>query len=211
MIARIVFLTIFLWTNGAVAQWGVRGTVVHFEQQTGRSGLNLLFGLDHDPSDRTSIGVDFISAFNLFGDAADRNESTQYGGYNVYYNIARNVKGLQLRSTYFITASGNAGFYMGTYAGFRSISLIVDPIATNSSSFGSAPNWARKTTTSTMVFPVGLRWGLRSEMDTWYQDIYFATGFQLGSGNANLPPFLLAKDKLKGFSIQAGYVIGFGW
>lgn len=210
MRTHYLFLLLSLWTNGALAQWGVRGTVIHFEQQTGRSGLNWLIGLDHDPSDRTSIGVDFISDLNLFSDPTDRGESTQYGGYTVYYSIARNVKGLQFRSTYFVSAFGNAGFYMGTYAGFRSISLVVDPIAYSSGFGNSTPNWARSTTTSSMVFPAGLRWGLRGEMDTWYHDIYFATGFQLGSGNATLPPFLLAKDKLKGFSIQAGYVLGFG-
>ncbi|MEX1132127.1 MAG: hypothetical protein WEC15_02785 [Flavobacteriales bacterium] len=204
------FLLLFMWTNGAIAQVGVRATLFHFEQQTGRSGLNWSIGLDHDPSDRTSIGVDFISQMNLFSEAGDRTESTEYDGYNVFYGVARTVKGLQFRSTYFISAYGNAGFYMGTYVGFRSIELTVAP-EVSSSGFGSpTPNWARTTTTSTMVFPVGLRWGLRSEMDTWYQDVYFATGFQLGAGNATLPPFLLAKDKLKGFSIQAGYAIGFG-
>jgi hypothetical protein len=194
-------------------QWGVRGTILHFEQQTGRSGLNWLLGLDHDPTDRTSIGVDFISHINLSGESADRSESAQYGGYNVYYSIARSVQGLQFRSTYFLSGYGNAGFYMGTYAGFRSISLLVDPNVYNSVSGGLVPNWARRTTTTSMVFPVGLRWGLRSEMDTWYQDIYFAMGFQVGSesANATLPPFLVAKDQFKGFSLQAGYVFGFGW
>jgi len=206
-------LLVCLISNAVHAQWGVRATTLHFEQQTGRSGLNWLLGLDHDPTDRTSIGLDFISHINLFGETADRSEPTEYGGYEVLYNVARSVKGLQFRSTYFLSGHGNAGFYMGTYAGFRSIALQVDPNVYNTSTVAPVPNWARRTTTSSMVFPVGLRWGLRSEMDEWYQDIYFAMGVQLGSGSANatLPPFLIAKDELKAFSIQVGYVLGFGW
>jgi hypothetical protein len=173
--------------------------------------MNWLLGLDHDPTDRTSIGLDFISHIDLFGEAADRSESTSYGAYTVSYNTARSVKGLQLRSNYFISGHGNAGFYMGTYIGFRTISLTVDPFVYTTGIVTTTPNWARRTTTDAMVFPIGLRWGLRSEMDTWYQDIYFAMGFQAGGGNTDQPPFLVAKDKIKGFSIQAGYALGFGW
>lgn len=63
-----------------------------------------------------------------------------------------------------------------------------------------------------MQFPVGLRCGLRSERDKWHQDPYTALGLRLGAGNStNLPPFLLTKNMLKGFSIQSGRAIGFGW
>jgi len=201
----------FVSINGA-AQWGIRASVAHFEQQTARSGFNWTLGVDHDPTDRTSIGLEYIGHLNLFDDGSGQQETSNYAGYLVDYSLTRKVSGLQYRSLYFLSNGGHSGVYLGTYLGFRTITQEVVPFAFSVYGGGGSPSWERRTTVTNTVFPLGLRLGARSEMDGWYHDIYLAIGTQLGAGNADeLAPYLLDKDRLKGFSIQAGYAFGVGW
>ena len=196
----------------SIAQWGIRTSFMHYEQQTGRSGLNWTVGVDHDPTDRTSIGLEYIGHLNLFDVDAGQNGNSEYAGYQVDYTITRKVSGLQYRSIYFLSNGGHTGVYLGTYLGFRMITQEAVPFAYSFYSSLPSPAWERRTTATNTVIPIGLRLGARSEMDGWYHDIYFALGTQLGAGNADvLGPYLEDKDMLKGFSFQVGYAFGVGW
>lgn len=213
LLCRFSFLIVLLSGQSAVAQWGVQGTIFHHEQMTGRHGLHWTIGFAHDVTDRSSIGIDLIGHLDLMGDG-NFSEETQYAGYTVGYLAQRKVIGVQYRSTFFL-GPFSSGVYLGPYIGFRSISrpFLVNYVYSSSSSVGSDnPAWARSSTTSAMIFPIGLRFGFRSDMDGYFGDFYVGIGSQLGSGNEEkVPIYINQKDKLKGLSFQVGYSAGLGW
>ncbi len=196
-----------------MAQWGIQAAI-HHERMTGRHGLHWMAGFGFDASDRTSIGLDLVGHLS-FEPSESYVEDVIYNGYNVSYSLSRNVIGLQYRSTYFLR-NDNSGAYLGPYLGFRRFDREVLVLNTYSNSVGLGssvdPSWARTYRTTAMLFPVGMRFGIRSEMDGWYGDLYVGLGLQLGSvKETNAAPFLDEKDELKGFSFQVGYAIGMGW
>jgi len=215
MRTKEICLVLFCFAAGIDlrAQWGVQ-TSIHHERLTGRHGLNWMAGLAFDPSSRTSIGLDVIGHLNVMADE-NFSEQSSYEGFNVSYAVTRKVIGMQYRSSYFLR-DDNSGAYLGTYIGFRQFSreVLIQDIYSNTTGFwsGTAPSWARPSRTTTMLFPVGMRLGFRSEMDGWYGDLYLGLGYQIGHGKeATVAPYLAEKDKLKGFSFQIGYSAGIGW
>lgn len=212
LLYRFSFLLAILSGQVAVAQWGIQATMLHHEQMTGRHGLHWTVGFAHDVSERSSIGIDVIGHLNLLGDE-NFSEQLVHDGYSVDYSVNRKVFGAQYRSTFFL-GRDNSGLYLGPYLGFRSISRPITLIYAYSTDYNNyeTPAWARSSTTSAMIFPVGLRFGFRSEMDGYFGDIYVGIGSQLGKGKEEkVPVYLADKDKLKGFSFQVGYSVGIGW
>lgn len=215
MSMRCILLLACLWcAEGGMAQWGVHGTLLHHERMTGRHGLHWLVGISHDASDRTTIGLDLIGHANLMG-TEDYTEQNSYLGYDLGYSFDRKVIGMQYRSTYFLS-NDNAGAYLGTYVGFRMVSRRIEldyAYSVNNSGFNQAlPAWARSASTEATLFPAGLRFGFRSEMDGYFADAYVGLGYQFGTGSGTVAPAYLAeKDQLKGFSFQVGYTVGMGW
>lgn len=205
---RLIFLLSALSVAAsALSQTGIRATILHFEQQTPRLQTCWLLGLDRDVSERTSIGLDVIGHLNWTGSSIG--VDFRYAGDTGSYFLVRKSVGLQYRSTFFL-ADRNSGAYIGTQVGFRTITRELEPVVFTSN--GDIPSWALPRTIKDMVFPIGLRLGLRSEMDGWYGDVYAVVGTQLGKGSAPaLAPYLDAKDQLAGFTFQVGYAVGVGW
>ena len=191
-----------------MAQWGVHGTFLHHERITGRHGLHWTVGLDHDPSDRTSIALEFIGHFNGFAGEGMFHDHASYQGQDVFYTLTRKVVGMQYRSSYFLS-NNNSGAYIGSYIGFRQFSRTV---TTDGFHGTDVPAWTIPQKATTMLYPVGLRFGIRSDMDGAFMDAHVSVGYQIGHKNERLnAPYLLEKDALKGFSFQLGYAVGIGW
>lgn len=208
------FLSLLLGSSIAEAQWGTQATALHYERLTGRNGMNWTAGISRDVSERSTIGIDLIGQLNIF-ESENSYKDVAYAGYMVNYTASRKVIGLQYRSTFFV-GRNNSGFYLGPYVGFRSVSRPIQlqyvyPTS-NSGPGPDTPSWARSSTTNAMIFPIGLRMGVRSEMDGFFGDLYMAIGTQVGAGNEKkVPEYISEKDELKGFSFQVGYAIGIGW
>ncbi len=211
MTTRLSFALLALsFVAGAHAQWGIRGTVIHYERMTPRVQGNWLVGIDRDVSERTSIGLDLIGHLNFLDDG--KSGSAVYDGHHVYYYVVRKSFGLQYRSIFFLSDQAR-GAYIGTQVGFRSITRIFNPSASPiNSGTGTTPAWDRQTTVQETVIPLSFRLGLRGELDGWFGDLYMAVGTQLGTDRtASLAPYAEARDRLAGFTFQVGYAIGVGW
>jgi hypothetical protein len=64
---------------------------------------------------------------------------------------------------------------------------------------------------SGMVFPLGLRFGLRSGLEGFYIDMYTAAGVNLGSKDLGKAPFMKKKEaEMSGTFVQLGIALGFG-
>jgi hypothetical protein len=200
----------FCIASGTMGQWGVQGTLLHYEPLTGRQVLNWTVGFVHDPSPRTSIALELVGHLNLTFDADDI-IYTNYAGYSVLYEIEKKSIGMQYRSSYFLTGE-NGGLYLGPSIGFRRLSRTVSPEAYSTGNSTVIPAWSRRRTEVATLVPLALRMGYRSEMDGWFMDLYVAVGSTVGAGTDPLnAPYLEDKDKLRPFLLQLGYAIGLGW
>src|SRR5690606_21756437 len=132
---------------------------------------NWLLGVDHDPSSRTSIGLDFFLSLNLPLDGVGGVLGQgKYLGYTVDYRLTRQMVGFQYRSMYFLSDNDGVGLYLGPYVGLRVISreTVVEwayaPTPWCGSDYISAA-WTEPSTAISLVYPVGMRFGLRFPLD----------------------------------------------
>ncbi len=180
---RSLSILILLCSVGfANAQTGIRFTFLDFDQISTNWRPDILVGFDKNLGDRLSIGVDVVKGFRF-----DQNDDDFY---------AMNTWGIQYRSQYFFGSS----VYIGSTIGFRRIALSVnpDPFGTYYSVYGTSPAFIP--TRDLTIVPVGIRLGLRSELDGWYQDLYAGVGYNLN-----------APTELSSAWINLGYAFGIGW
>jgi hypothetical protein len=193
-------------------QWGIQGTMLHYEPLNGRQGLNWTVGFVHDPSPRTSIALEVLGHWNIFSDP-ELTGTGSYDGYNVLYSIEQKTIGLQYRSSFFLTQD-DRGLYLGPLIGFRKLTRTVDPTSVTSSSFFNTgqPAWARRRSEDVTLIPLAMRLGYRTELEGWFMDLYVTVGTTLGTGTDPLnAPYLEDKEKLRGLFLQLGYALGLGW
>lgn len=188
----------------AHAQWGVRWGIAGETIGPSLFGT-LVLGGDRDVSGRTSIGLDVIWSFDTSGDVASW-DGVDLGTSFVSYSLKKRERGLQYRSLFFLT-DGAQGAYIGTQAGFRSVGRALED------SYGSGSNRVEKD--RVMVFPVGVRFGVRTALDGFLQDVYISVGYNLGHGAGDdlerTAPYLPEKHRLGGLNVQFGYCMGVGW
>lgn len=185
------------------AQWGIRGTVLHWERYSPRGQWNLLFGVEHDLNDRLSIALEYTKSLDLFGTG-----DFMYDG-NGEYSLERNASGITYRSAYFLSGNDDGqAVYVGPFVGFRTIKYTMGateylnayPYTVTTSATGDG-----------MLFPIGLRAGWRSPLDGYIGDIYVSIGTLLGDKDLVKSTLLGPKDIIGGPYIQIGYALGFGW
>ncbi len=199
-----ILITCILLSAGILvhAQTGIRFTFLDFEKTTNKFQPNVLIGFDRDVAERLSIGLDVVRGFSF-----DTQYSTYSNEYDLSYDISKSIWGMQYRSQYFITDV----MYLGTTLGLRHIRMILD---TEQNPYYNSPYPIfSKQTARTVLVPVGLRWGFRSELDGLYMDGYISVGYNIGSAKkmfANAD-FLEKQDLLSKTWISIGYALGIGW
>jgi hypothetical protein len=206
---RILILLMVCWPILAQAQYGIRGSFLTYDRLSKGAHTYGSVGVDLDVSDRTSIGADFLFRLNLFGET-ELSDYVQYAGYSVDYILTPRSTQFLLRSSYFF--SDDRGFYVSSSFGVRKVSAEVIPSTYDPTGFNQLPAWVVRETAETTLFPIGLRFGVRGELDGWYGDLFVGVGYMLGERNLFKAPYLEAKDReIAGLSIQAGYALGIGW
>ncbi len=196
------FFAYLLLTGAASAQWGVQGTVLHWEALSPRGFWFVRAGVDHDVNERGSLGLDYAISIDLFG-AGQEGESGTYQGNNVYYNLSSRAQGLTLRSAYHFSDNDEGSFYFGPFAGFRTVEYQVRP-----DNFG---NSLRDDTGTSTLFNLGFKFGYRNALDAFYNDIHFGYGTTFGNLDLVKAPYLNNKDVLKRGFFLVGYSWGIGW
>ena len=203
----LVFLLLF-FNDQAVGQWGLHTTIFHLESTTKRPNLTFLFGVDIDPSERTSIALDFT--YGLGDPFAFLSDDDTYGNSNVYYTLEHHVIGLTYRSEYFFSDNDEIAFYMGPFLGFRKTDYVIMPNESYSSVTGQ-PIQLPVTKATKMTFPIGMRFGFRNGLSGYCQDNYLSLGYAVGSSSEDLPYYLETKHLPSKLFIQLGFTFGIGW
>jgi hypothetical protein len=206
---RRLFIILLLVTigTGAKAQsaYGVRFIAGEGEKLSPRWNLQLLAGFERQFNEHFTIGLDVIKLIDT-GGASGYNDYMNALGYNQNYTLKRNLWGLQYRSQYFFSGAG----YIGPTIGIRRFEYTV----TTEEQFTSPTGYSLETRYNTIIrrgtlIPIGLRFGFRTELDGWFQDIYVSFGML--AGNKPLIPVLGSKDHFAGVWFNLGYAIGIGW
>jgi len=200
---------------------GIRMAPFHFDQlikQDGFPPVALTLGFDHDIGEYLSAGLEVDVLWrNVINEAPHEPRNGQqlsYNGWDADYVEDKRAWGLLYRTAFFVDGNGDGGFYIGSYIGMRHITrtLQISGQYSSSSSSNDGP-FAHNYTADQMVFPIGLRFGLRSSMDGWYGDIYAGIGYQI-CGGKNLfkkPEMADAPTTLAGLTWTLGYAYGFSW
>ncbi|HMC97702.1 MAG TPA: hypothetical protein VKG92_08620 [Flavobacteriales bacterium] len=213
----ILLLSVLALAATSQAQWGFRFIIPQFERiikapvwKQGSWGI----GLDRDVSDRTSVGLDvFWDLQRLLGEG--REVQTMYDGFDITYHEHTKVFGLQYRSQFFLSDEPE-GYYLGTVIGIRQVRQSIEIYDTYSSNYYyQDPEDAGirdiKEQSATTI-PVGLRLGVRSELDGGYWDLYLGMAYQAGGNTAVCKaPYLDASGELSGAMLQFGLAYGIGW
>lgn len=202
MARNLTCFACLLLAFAAQAQWGVQGTVLHWEALSPRGFWFVRAGVDHDVNERGSLGVDYALSIDLFGAGQD-GETGTYQGNSVYYVLNAKAQGLTLRSAYHFSDNDEASFYFGPFAGFRTVEYEVRPDDFN------AP--FRNETGSGTLFNLGFKLGYRGALDGFFSDVHVGYGTNFGNLDLVKAPYLDKKDMLgRGFFL-VGYSWGIGW
>lgn len=201
--------TLVLACTVAEAQMGIRYGI-HFEKTTNAkqgTPLHLVLGWDFDFADRLSGGLDLSTDMNW---ASQYNQPSYLPANGVEYHDKVKVFGVQYRSQFHFSDNDQYSFYLGPTIGLRAIkqTITYDQAVDN--------YWNTRDMVTVvgrgMTFPIGLRLGMRGELDGGYLDLFAAVGTNLGSGEPIHDfSFLDKESELKRTFLQAGLCWGFGW
>lgn len=222
--ARSMAALLFLLIGGPVAMaqsHGIRGIFPHFDKTlTDISGFKLAgvgFGYDHQTNTPVGFSVEFVvPLIDLSGDGSTASRlPVEYQGFTSEYQ--GNIKGwtLMYHAHYFLSGT-DEGFYMGSFLGVRRVRqqwFLGQVTAPNSYWSNDQGPFAARPEGADLVFPIGVRVGVRGALDGWYQDLYFHAGLQLGAGRLDYrEPYLVASaPRTSGFTFGLGYAFGVGW
>jgi hypothetical protein len=173
------------------------------------------FGLDHEFEQGLHIGVDasFI-LWDIYQDVGEGDLQIERDGYFGEYAARLRSWSLTYRATYCTNGDGS-GFYLGSFLGIRKVKQELDLV------YSTSPNWSgygngplpEFSKADAMVIPIGIRFGVRGEMDGWYGDLYAQVGYQIGSGPMEFTQSFLneAAYATSGLTYTMGYAFGVGW
>lgn len=192
------------------AQMGVRLGFQH-ERVTGvNSGADwhVLLGWDYDLNDRLSGGLDFSTDTNWEEEYTMPPSLTG----NQYYTERTKVMGVQFRSQYHFSDNDGTSLYLGPTLGLRLVKQMVQYTDEVSSGGWSHSYTQRTKEDNAVLFPIGMRLGVRGALDGGYADLYVAIGANIGSNEPICDlPFLAEESMPKKMFLQAGISYGIGW
>lgn len=194
----------------SMAQMGIRYGIQHEKVTAADLGtsLNLLVGWDYDLNDRLSGGLDVSS--DMRWDPEYIMPVSTVG--NTDYTERVKFIGVQYRSQYHFMDNDGTSLYLGPTIGLRAVRQMIQySEETNSSTWGTSYVQREKKGTG-MLFPLGLRIGVRGALDGGYADLYVAVGTNLGSNKPICDlPFLVEESMPNKTFFQAGFAYGLGW
>ena len=195
----------------ASAQMGIRFGAQHEKPTQARFGSDwhLVLGWDFDLNERLSGGLDL---------STDMNWSSEYNMPEAALNgptFYEKVKtfGVQYRSQFHFADNDDGGsFYLGPTIGLRAVRHRISYYEETSSG-GYYSSDLRETEEKGMIYPLGLRLGVRSGLDGGYGDYYIAIGTNIASGDGPINDlrFLSEESLPNKLFFQAGLCYGVGW
>ncbi|HEY0976635.1 MAG TPA: hypothetical protein VGE21_04125 [Flavobacteriales bacterium] len=198
---------------------GVRGIFPHFDKTFTdisafkRWGVGI--GYDHQTAGPIAFGVEFQApVLDLEGDGPyGDTRSFSHQGYEASYYSKLSSWTVLYRASYFVSNDGS-GFYVGSFLGVRHVkeTLTLSHVEGPNYVYDQGPFKGLEECKG-LVFPLGIRFGVRGEMDGWYQDLYFQLGYQIGGGELSYASSFMDRNapQLSGITYGLGYAFGVGW
>ncbi len=213
------------WANAFSQANGIRFIIPQLDpiyKQDGTPSIALGFGYDHNFDDNMSMGLEFTFLGRSLTDKISdpyTNTPFTYGTWQANWADKRSTWTVIYRTAYAFGSNSSFGSsYIGSYIGVRGISRelqIDDAFDSQASSFftGATGPFANRYLATKIVFPVGLRLGIRSVMEGKYYDLYTGLGYQIGGGGSifNKPELANGPFEIKGLVWHVGFAWGFGW
>lgn len=173
---------------------------------------NFGLGYDHEFAHGVSMGIDAVLGGLVLSD--DGTTDISYLDHVGTFEVRRGGWSVVYRTSAF-TGGGDGGFYMGSFIGVRrarqtyELTYAFSPTTYVS---GNGP-FEQRTVVDQMVFPIGLRVGVRGPVDGWMSDLYLQLGYQIGSGAPTTPRNYLRSDlrDTNGLVLTLGFAYGVGW
>lgn len=211
-VIRIAALAACSISLSAAGQVGLRFSFLNYAPVEAGCNFHLVAGFDADMSKRSAMGLDLSTSIDIFGGAESNVENFEHDGFEVSLSPITRSWSLSLRSMYFLT-NDNAGVYIATTIGYRSVSVELLPYVQDNGFWGPpSPAWARPTEHQVRSLQLGLRLGARSWLDGLFSDLYIGTGVNLGDLGSDLPVYMRSSEwDLKRMFFQVGYATGIGW
>lgn len=180
---------------------GIRGylDLANNEMPKGYSGSHPTFGfgIDHDPAERLSLGMDVSWALG-------ESVGVLVGGPQLTYGSATfSTVSVIYRSAYcFRSNDDQTSAYFGPLVGYTRVSSELDQK-------GQGP---KRSTTRTLI-PLGLRFGVRGGLRGFYSDLFCTASYRLGANKPLFPGSAMDAADLqpRGFTFSVGLAIGVGW
>lgn len=203
MLRNLLLPLLLITSVHACAQTGIRAGL-DYESIMRKYHLNFLAGVDRDVNDRISLGLDVLLGLKM-----NEQDFSYTTGTNTY-SLSRSSIGLQYRSMYFFGGTG----YIASTIGFRTLKmeLLLDETVTGP--FGTYSYLGvRRVPITTTIIPIGIRLGLRGELDGFYQDLYVNLGYNIGSAKDIFPAGveLRKEHALSKVWISVGYAMAVGF
>lgn len=195
----------------ANAQRGIRYGIQYESVTQAKPGTrwHMVLGYDFDLADRLSGGIDV---------STDTQWSSEFNTYVIPrsgLDFSEKIKmfGVVYRSQYhFADNDGGGTFYLGPTLGVRSVK---QSLRYSEEIPGIWYNTIqeRETKESKLLFPLGMRIGVRGPLDGGYYDIYLAMGTNLGAGDVpiNDVAILTGESLPNKLFFQTGFAYGVGW
>jgi len=207
----LLFIAGLLYSDTALAQMGIRYGIQHEKPTQAKQGSdwNMMLGWDFDHNERLSGGLDFTSDVN-FGSEFNMPSSNTSGP--TFYEKVK-VLGVQYRSQFhFADNDGGNSFYLGPTIGLRSVKHKINYYQETNNGWTYSSNLL-ETEETAMIFPVGIRVGVRGPLDGGYGDLFIALGTNIGSGDVpvNDVRVLTGEAMPNKVFFQAGVCYGVGW
>jgi hypothetical protein len=168
-------------------------------------------GYQHQTKPGVTFGVDATFVLFSLPDEETSLVIEGQGNERAYFESVMRSWGITYRSVYHLNGNGE-GFYVGSFLGLRKATQHLTLEDYFNDHYGADP-YPHRAKAEAFVFPIGVRLGLSSALDGWYQDLYFQLGYQLGKhemdmGHAKLDGVGLP---LRGLTYTLGYAWGIGW
>lgn len=223
MIGRFVHCatTLFMGTLVIGQANGIRVIIPAVEPIYAESPVSAFMGFGYDHDFDENIGMSLEASFlvrGLFsaGDQDNEGEPLAYSGWEANWYDTRRTWSVLYRTSYFFSGSSAGSAYMGSFIGVRTIKrevVISSQYEMNGWSGSSDGPFAPRYTGDAMVFPVGVRLGLRGPLDGGYYDLYGGMGYQIGGGEHLFPRQELADGPFttKTLTWHIGLAYGVGW
>jgi hypothetical protein len=179
------------------------------------SSYQVGMGFDHDLNDRISMGIDLTFDLQRATGESGQTIDVPYAGLIAHYYGGDRLLSGTYRTAFSFSDNTEGSFYLGSFFGFRSFKQALDLSYVEDPSGWSSDNgpFQSQVEAKKILFPIGLRFGMRGSLEGGFADLYTQLGYTIGGGESAFTQAYFSGEEfdLSTLSFTLGLAYGFGW